>query len=61
MFSSSPLEKSHGRVEMQQCFVLDATDLQSDFSRWKGLNKIIMVESSRAVKGKSISLEYRYL
>ncbi|EDP99546.1 putative transposase [Shewanella benthica KT99] len=59
-FSSSPLEKSHGRVETRQCFVLDATDLQGDFSRWKGLNKIIMVESSRAVKGKPISLEYRY-
>ena len=59
-FSSSPLEKSHGRVETRQCFVLDATDLQGDFSRWKELNKIIMIESSRTIKGKPTSLEYRY-
>ena len=32
-FSSSPLEKSHGRVETRQCFVLDATDLIGDFYR----------------------------
>ncbi|WP_193000864.1 ISAs1 family transposase, partial [Vibrio litoralis] len=31
-----------------------------NFSRWKGLKSIVMVENLRLEKGKSVELEYRY-
>ncbi|WP_415837757.1 ISAs1 family transposase, partial [Shewanella denitrificans] len=34
--------------------------LDGDFTHWEALKSIVMVESFRAVKGKTASLEYRY-
>ncbi|AZL84935.1 ISAs1-like element ISVsa13 family transposase [Aliivibrio salmonicida] len=53
-------ENGHGRVESRQCYVLNSDVLEGNFSRWTGLKNIIMVESFRYKKGKSIGLEYRY-
>ena len=54
------LEDGHGRIESRQCYVFDSTELEGNFSRWKGLKSIIMVENFRLEKGKAIDLEYRY-
>ncbi|MGR6837616.1 ISAs1 family transposase [Aliivibrio wodanis] len=54
------LEQGHGRIESRQSYVLPSTALEGNFSRWKGLKSIIMIESFRAIKGKQPSLEYRY-
>ncbi|EGQ9171312.1 ISAs1 family transposase, partial [Vibrio cholerae] len=54
------VEQGHGRIESRQCYVFDSTKLEGDFSRWKGLKSIVMVENFRLEKGKSVSLEYRY-
>jgi len=47
-------EKRHGRV------VLGAKQLERNFSTWKGLNTLVMVENFRAEKGKVANIEYRY-
>lgn len=54
------IEKGHGRVEARRCYVLDKKELDGNFSRWKGLKTIVMVENFRCIKGKEISLDYRY-
>lgn len=54
------LEQGHGRIESRQCHVLSKEALDGDFSRWKGLTSIVMIENYRAVKGKGLTLEYRY-
>lgn len=54
------IETGHGRIESRACYVVSSSELEGDFSRWEGLKSIVMVESFRAVKGKAISLEYRY-
>lgn len=53
-------EQGHGRIESHQCYVLASTNLDGDFSRWKELKSIVMVENFRLDKGKSVALEYRY-
>lgn len=54
------IEQKHCRVESRQCYVFDSSKLEGDFSRWKGLKSIVMVENFRLEKGKSAELEYRY-
>ncbi|MEZ9898787.1 ISAs1 family transposase, partial [Vibrio breoganii] len=54
------LEQGHGRIESRQCYVFDSTKLEGNFSRWKGLKSIVMVENFRFEKDKSVGLEYRY-
>lgn len=54
------IEKGHGRIEARRCYVLDKKELDGNFSRWKGLKTIVMVENFRCIKGKGISLDYRY-
>ena len=46
--------------EARKCYVMEASTLEGNFSRWKSLNKIIMIESVRKEKSKPITLEYRY-
>lgn len=53
-------EKSHGRIESRKCYVIDSNKLDGEFSKWKGLEKVVMVESFRYEKNRSIELEYRY-
>lgn len=53
-------EVHHGRIESRSSHVLSVDALEGDFSRWRGLKTIAMVESFRTVKGKPASLEYRY-
>ena len=54
------IEQGHGRVEVRQSHVLNSEVLDGDFSRWKGLKAIVMVENFRYSKGKTPTLEYRY-
>ncbi|MEZ9895627.1 ISAs1 family transposase, partial [Vibrio lentus] len=54
------LKQGHGRIESRQCYVFDSTKLEGNFSRWKALKSIVMVENFRLEKGKSVDLEYRY-
>ncbi|NLS58900.1 ISAs1 family transposase, partial [Vibrio aestuarianus subsp. francensis] len=60
MADSISLETHHGRIESRQCYVADSAKLEGDFKRWKGLQRIVMVENYRLVKGKEVDLEYRY-
>lgn len=53
-------EKSHGRIESRQCYVVGSNKLEGDFSRWANLKSIVMVENFRFEKGKKLDLEYRY-
>jgi predicted transposase YbfD/YdcC len=54
------IETGHGRIENRSCYVLSSAELEGDFSRWTARKCIVMVESFRAIKGKAVSLEYRY-
>lgn len=54
------IEKQKSRVEARTCHVLDANELDGDFSTWSGLTSIVMVENYRAAKGKEPELEYCY-
>lgn len=54
------IEQNHGRVEVRQSHVLSAEELEGDFSRWKELKSIVMVENFRYQKRKAPELEYRY-
>ena len=53
-------EKGHGRIESRQCHVFGSDKLEGNFSRWKDLKSIIMVEKFHFIKGKKLDLEYRY-
>lgn len=53
-------EKGHGRIESRQCTVLNVQELDGNFTRWKNLKSIIMIESFRYKHDKSVGLEYRY-
>ncbi len=50
-------ERGHGRVGSRQCHVLSAEVLDGDFSRWKDLTRLVMVENLPLVKGKALTLE----
>jgi len=54
------IEKQKGRVQARTCHVLNASELEGDFSAWSSLTSIVMVENYRATKGKEPELEYRY-
>ena len=54
------IEKHHGRIECREYHVLDASELDGDFTRWPKLTTIGVAMSYRQVKGKQASLEYRY-
>lgn len=53
-------EQGHGRIESRQCYVLSQDALEGNFGRWKGLTSIVMIENFRVIKGKKMTLEYRY-
>jgi predicted transposase YbfD/YdcC len=53
-------EMQHGRVESRLCHVLEASELDGDFTRWNGLKTIAMITGFRTEKGKPVSLEHRY-
>jgi predicted transposase YbfD/YdcC len=48
----------HGRKEERRCWVIYNPKLSMS-KDWKGLKSIVMIESTRIIKGKE-SLEYRY-
>ena len=58
--SACQIEKQKSRVEARTYHVLSANELVGDFSIWRELTSIVMVESYRAAKGKEPELEYRY-
>lgn len=53
-------ETHHGRIESRRCYVIDSEQLAGNFSRWKGLKTVAMVERFRTEKGRAVQLEYRY-
>lgn len=57
---SCAFEQKHGRIESRTCFRRDAEQLKGDFSGWKGLKTILMIESFRGVKGHPPTCEQRY-
>lgn len=52
--------KNKGRTECCEYHVLDASELDGDFTRWPKLTTIGVAMSYRQVNGKQASLEYRY-
>lgn len=53
------VEKSHGRLETRECYVLPAPKAILLGEKWPGLKSIVMVISQRTLNGKT-SLEKRY-
>ena len=53
-------EQAHGRTESRRCYVFGSDKLEGNFSRWKGLKSIVMVENFRFIKGKEFELTYNY-
>jgi predicted transposase YbfD/YdcC len=54
-----PIERGHGRVEVRRSVVLRAEALEGDFSHWKGLKTIALVERFRVAKQK-VEQHYSY-
>ncbi len=54
------IEQGHGRIEVRQSHVIDATSLASHFPGWPELKTVGVTVGYRQEKGKSPSLEYRY-
>lgn len=54
------LGKEHGRIEVRRCYVAESKDLEGDFSRWKKLKSLILIENYRLKKGDTPTLEYHY-
>jgi predicted transposase YbfD/YdcC len=53
------VEKDHGRMETRRYYQSDCLDWFADKEKWEGLKSVGMVESVRAVKGKT-TVERRY-
>jgi predicted transposase YbfD/YdcC len=54
------LEQHHGRTEVREYHVIDASQLEGDFSAWKGLKTLGVAISYRHIKQQKTALEYRY-
>ncbi|NHB98445.1 ISAs1 family transposase [Photorhabdus stackebrandtii] len=54
------IEQRHGRIEVRQSHVIDATSLASHFPEWPELKTVGVTVGYRQEKGQSPSLEYRY-
>ena len=58
--SDQVVEKGHGRIETRKCTVTQDIDwLRKSHSKWKGLQSVIEIESTREIKGQ-VSVEKRY-
>lgn len=49
----------HGRIENRKCYVISGLTFHDSFNKWKDLNTLVMLESSRIIKGKE-EKEARY-
>lgn len=56
---SSTLEKGHGRIEKRTCYVTNNIDWLSQKSEWSKLTTLIMIKSTREIKGEK-STETRF-
>ena len=53
-------DKAHGRIEHRKCSVVSDVDwLKKGHAEWKSIKSIILIESTREIKGK-VSTEIRY-
>lgn len=53
-------DKAHGRIEHRKCSVVSDVDwLKKGHAEWKSIKSIILIESTREIKGK-FSTEIRY-
>ena len=53
-------DKGHGRLEIRRCTVTeDIQWLKDRHPKWKGLNSLVEIESSREIKGE-VATEKRY-
>lgn len=59
--SDTTVGKDHGRIEVRKCSILPAVEylLPETIQSWKGLGRIVKMESSREMNGKT-ALETRY-
>jgi len=53
------IERSHGRSETRRYWVCDDIDWLTQYSQWKGLRSVAMVESIREVQGE-VTAERRF-
>lgn len=54
------MEQQHGRIEARAYSVLDASQLDGDFSKWPGLKTVGLAIAYRQERGKEPGLEHRY-
>lgn len=55
------VEKDHGRIETRRCFVFDLLDCLDNPGQWKGLRSFAVVESVRAIGGKTTQERRLYI
>ena len=53
------VEHNHGRTETRRCWSVEAPNWITGFSQWRDLHSLILVESTREIKGQSTT-ELRY-
>jgi predicted transposase YbfD/YdcC len=51
--------KGHGRIEIRECYLVEASDFVDPRGEWQGLRSIAMITSERQV-GEKVSVERRY-
>jgi predicted transposase YbfD/YdcC len=55
------VDKGHGRVEIRKCYVSSQINWLSDREKWKDMNTIIMLESSREIQSKTATERRFYI
>jgi predicted transposase YbfD/YdcC len=61
VFDSCVLEKGHGRIETRRCEVFERGLIVDFENRWKGLNTVIRITSSRKLPNKTENQEWFYI
>ena len=57
--TAATVEQNHGRIESRRCWSIEAPECLTGFAEWRDLRSLILLESTREVRGNS-STELRY-
>ena len=54
------IDKGHGRIEVRRYWLLDKVEHLETAERWKGLQRVGMIESERRIDGQPPTIQRRY-